>query len=203
MIQRLGVTFVCSLLLVTAMPALAQGPDYSLFEGGVALYPNFESEPVIGADLRASKALNTEYFAFAGFKALAGDVEVTALHAGAGYRHPLDHRTDAWAGVTAEYQDIQSEDCETVTVGGAGRFRKDCYEVSTDDIAPGLRGGIRRQVHRDLEIGASARLITGDMDYLGFTATGRYHWQQDIHVLVEADFYDGNFGLIGGLSVSF
>jgi len=58
-------------------------------------------------------------------------------------------------------------------------------------------------VHRDLEIGASARLITGDMDYLGFTATGRYHWQQDIHVLVEADFYDGNFGLIGGLSVSF
>jgi len=140
-IQRLGVTFVCSLLLVTAMPALAQGPDYSLFEGGVALYPNFESEPVIGADLRASKALNTEYFAFAGFKALAGDVEVTALHAGAGYRHPLDHRTDAWAGVTAEYQDIQSEDCETVTVGELGGLEKIVMRSARTISRPGCAAG--------------------------------------------------------------
>ena len=200
-IQRLIGRVVTALVLVLpASAALAQGPSYSLAEAGLALYPSFENEPAIGADVRVSKALNTDYFAFGGFKALTGDVEVTALHAGAGYRHPLDHRTDAWAGLTAEYQEIQVESCETNTLQGNTRV---CSDVSTDDVAPGLRGGIRRQVHRDLEIGASARLITGDMDYLGLTATGRYRWQQNIHVLAEADFYDGNFGLIGGLSVPF
>lgn len=200
MIRRLGETFAYSLLLlVVAMEAAAQGPSYSYAEAGFALYPNFESEPAIGADIRVSKALNTDYFAFGGFKALAGDVEVNALHAGAGYRHPLDHRTDAWAGVTAEYQEIEVENCVSDPLQGGTV----CSDVSTDDVAPGLRGGVRRQVHQDFEIGASARLITGDMDYLGLTATGRYHWQQDIHVLAEADFYDGNFGVVGGLSVKF
>lgn len=187
-------------LLVVVLPVtgVAQGPSYSYAEAGLALYPNFESEPVMGADFRAGKALSSEYFAFGGFKALAGDVEVNALHGGLGYRHPMDHRTDVWGGVTMEYQEIEVENCFTDPLEG-----RVCSDVSTDDAAPGLRGGIRRQVHRDFQVGASARLITGDMDYLGLTATGRYRWQQDIHILAEADFYDGNFGLVGGLSVPF
>lgn len=201
MIQRLGVTIACALLpLLTAMQAVAQGPAYSMVEGGLTLYPNFESERVIGADLRVSKALNTKYFAFGGFKALAGDVEVMALHGGGGYRHSLDHRTDLWGGVTAEFQEIEVERCVTVTVGSTSQ---DCSDVSTDDVAPGLRGGVRRQVHRDLEVGGSARLVTGDLDYLGLTATGRYRWQRNLSLLVEADLYDGNFGVVGGLSARF
>ena len=195
-----GRLVVMLVLVLPASAVLAQGPSYSFAEAGLALYPNFESERVIGADFRASKALSTEYFAFGGFKALAGDVEVNALHAGAGYRRPLDHRTDVWAGLTAEYQDIQVESCQTVTFPNT---RTVCNDVGSDDIAPGLRGGLRRQVHRDLQLGASARLITGDLDYVGLRATARYRWQQNIHVLAEADFYDGNFGLIGGLSVPF
>lgn len=196
LIGRIVVTLV---LVLPASAVLAQGPSYSFAEAALALYPNFESERVIGADFRASKALSTEYFAFGGFKALAGDVEVNALHAGAGYRHPLDHRTDVWAGLTAEYQDIQVESCVTDPV----RQRRVCRDAGSDDVAPGLRGGIRRQVHRDFQVGASARLVTGDLDYVGLSATGRYRWQQNIHVLAEVDFYDGNFGLIGGLSVPF
>ena len=188
------------LVLLAASVVHAQGPSYSFAEAGLALYPNFESERLIGADFRVSKALNSEYFAFGGFKALSGDVEVNALHAGAGYRRPLDHQTDVWAGLTAEYQDIQVERCQAATFPNTGTV---CNDVGSDDVAPGLRGGIRRQVHRDLQVGASARLITGDLDYLGLTATGRYRWQQDIHVLAEVDFYDGNFGVVGGLSIPF
>lgn len=80
---------------------------------------------------------------------------------------------------------------------------KACSDAAGDDTAPGLRGGIKRQVHRDLEIGASARYVTGDQDYLGLTGTARYRWQRNVSVLAEADFYDGNFGVIGGLSLRF
>ncbi len=186
-------------LAVLAVPSWAQGPSYSFAEAGLALYPNFESETLLGAQVRGSQTLDTRWFMFGGLKTLTGDVDVTALHGGGGYRHSLDHRTDLWGGLTLEYQEIEVEQCVSRPVQGTTT----CSGASTDDTAPGLRGGIRRQLHRDLEIGASARYVTGDLDYLGVTGTARYRWQRNVSVLAEADFYDGNFGVIGGLTLRF
>ncbi|XOZ35101.1 hypothetical protein ACMDCT_07665 [Halomonadaceae bacterium KBTZ08] len=180
------------------MPAWAQGPSFSFAEAGAALYPNFESESLLGAHARGSQMLSTEWFMFGGLKVLTGDIDVTSAHGGGGYRYALDHRTDVWGGLTLAYQDIELERCVTNPLQG-----NRCSSVSTDDTAPGLRTGLRRQLHRDLEIGASARYVTGDMDYLGVTGTARYHWQRNVSVVAEADFYDGNFGVIGGLSLHF
>ena len=191
--------FVVAFLTFLAMPVWAQGPSFSYAEAGLALYPNFESETLIGAQARGSQALNTRWFMFGGLKVLTGDVDVTAAHGGGGYRYSVDHRTDIWGGLTAEYQEIEVERCITKRV----RRTTVCSGVSTDDTAPGLRGGIRHQLRRDLEIGASARYITGDLDYLGFTGTARYRWQRDVSVLAEADYYDGNLGVVAGLSLHF
>lgn len=195
MLSRLSVI----LLACLSAPVWAQGPSYSFAEAGLALYPNFESETLLGAQVRGSQTLDTQWFMFGGLKALTGDIDVTALHGGGGYRHSLDHRTDVWGGLALEYQEVEVEQCVTDPV----QRSTDCSDVSADDTAPGLRGGIRRQVHRDLEIGASARYVTGDLDYLGLTGTARYRWQRDLSVLAEADYYDGNFGVIGGLSLHF
>ena len=194
--------FVVAFLAFLAMPVWAQGPSFSYAEAGLALYPNFESEPLLGAQARGSQTLTTEWFMFGGLKVLTGDIDVSALHGGGGYRYSVDHRTDVWGGLTFEYQEIEADQCQSVMRPG-GNFVRACSSVSSDDTAPGLRGGIRRQLHRDLEIGASARYITGDLDYLGFTGTARYRWQRNVSVLAEADYYDGNFGVIGGLSLHF
>lgn len=190
------------LLAFLAAPVWAQGPSYSYAEAGLALYPNFESETLLGAQVQGSQTLDAQWFMFGGLKALTGDIDVTAVHGGGGYRHSLDHRTDVWGGLTLEYQEIETDVCQSVVRPG-GTIVESCSGVSSDDTAPGLRGGIRRQLHRDLEIGASARYITGDLDYLGFTGTARYRWQRNVSVLAEADYYDGNFGVIGGLSLHF
>ena len=187
------------LLVILSAPLWAQGPSYSFAEAGLALYPNFESESLLGARVQGSQTLDTRWFMFGGLKALTGDIDVTALYGGAGYRHPVDHRTDVWGGLTLEYQDVEVEQCVTDPLQGT----TNCSDAGTDETAPGLRGGIKRQVHRDLEIGASARYVTGDLDYLGVTGTARYHWQRDVSLVAEADFYDGNFGVIGGLSLRF
>lgn len=191
--------FIVAFLACLAAPVWAQGPSFSFAEAGVALYPNFESETLLGAQVRGSQTLTTEWFMFGGLKALTGDIDVTAIHGGGGYRYSMDHRTDVWGGLTLEHQEVQIERCVTNTFQGT----TSCSDASTDDVAPGLRGGIRRQLHRDLEIGAGARYISGDMDYLGFTGTARYSWQRNVSVLAQADFYDGNFGVIGGLSLRF
>ena len=191
--------FVVAFLAFLAMPVWAQGPSFSYAEAGLALYPNFESETLLGAQARGSQTLTTEWFMFGGLKVLTGDIDVTAAHGGGGYRYSVDHRTDVWGGLTLEHQEIEVERCVTRRV----RRTTLCSDVSRDDTAPGLRGGIRRQVHRGLEIGASARYITGDLDFLGFTGTARYRWQRTVSVLAEADYYDGNFGVIGGLSLHF
>ncbi|MFO7787119.1 MAG: hypothetical protein R6W87_05000 [Halospina sp.] len=194
--------FVVALLALLAMPVWAQGPSFSYAEASLALYPNFESEPLLGAQARGSQTLTTEWFMFGGLKVLTGDIDVTAAHGGGGYRYSVDHRTDVWGGLTAEYQEIERDRCNDELRPGQG-FVTLCSSVSQDDTAPGLRAGIRRQLHRDLAIGVSARYITGDLDYLGFTGTARYRWQRNVSVLAEADYYDGNFGVIGGLSLHF
>lgn len=180
------------LVAATLLPAAvsAESLSYNFIEGGLALYPSFESESFIGVDTRGSLAINEDVFAFGGLKYLTDDVDLTALHVGAGYRHGIDPKTDLWGGVTIEYQDID--------YSGACNF---CGSV--DDTALGLRGGIRHQVDEKLELGAGARIITGDLDYVGLTGTGRYAIERNLKLFGEIDLYDGELGLIGGLTVEF
>jgi hypothetical protein len=175
-------------LLPTAVSA--ESLSYNFIEGGLALYPSFESETFIGVDTRGSLAINENVFAFGGLKYLTDDVDLTALHVGGGYRHGVDARTDLWGGVTIEYQEVDFP--------GACSF---CDSV--DDTALGLRGGIRHQLDEKLEVGAGARIITGDLDYVGLTGTGRYAIERNLKLFGEIDLYDGELGLIGGLTVEF
>lgn len=174
----------CSLLLPAA--AMAETLSYNYLEGGLALYPDFESEDLIGLDTRGSVLLHQNIFAFGGLKFLTDDVDLTAFHAGGGYRHGLDAKTDIWGGVTVEYQEYEWDR------GG-----------DVDDTGLGFRAGIRHQLTNDLELGIGGRAITGDLDYVGFTGTARYAIQPDMKLFAELDVYDGEPGILGGVSFEF
>ena len=181
-----GLFFAAALLPAAAS---AENLSYSFVEGGLALYPDFDSQSFIGLDARGSVDIKNNIFAFGGLKYLTDDVDLTALHIGGGYRHSLDISTDLWGGVTIEHQDLDIDSC---------RF---CDSV--DDTALGLRGGLRHQVDEKLEVGGGARIITGDLDYIGLTGTARYAVQRDFKLFGEVDLYDGELGLIGGVTLEF
>lgn len=189
---------VC-IFAATTTSALAQQPNGNLAEGGGALYPNFEDEFTFGGLIRGYGMITDEWFGLGGFTALSGDAELMALFGGAAYLHPLDSQTDLWGGPTLEYQKITFEQCAF----NSQQQQNTCDNRSVDDLALGLRGGLRHQVHRDFEVEAGARIVTGSLDYIGLRGTGRYFWQGNLSFLAEVDFYDGNFGLIGGLSYAF
>lgn len=179
------------LLAAALLPAAASAESlsYNFIEGGLALYPSYESQTFLGIDTRGSIAINEQVFAFGGLKYLTDDIDVTALHVGGGFRHGLDARTDLWGGVTIEYQEFDFSSCN--------------FCGSVDDTALGLRGGLRHQVDEKLEVGGSARIITGDLDYVGLTGTGRYAIERNLKLFGEVDLYDGELGLIGGVTLDF
>ena len=187
--------FQALLLAAAILPAAASAESisYNFVEGGLALYPSFESQTFIGVDTRGSVAINDNVFAFGGLKFLTDDVDLTALHVGGGYRHALDAKTDLWGGVTIEYQEYDYGNCNSFS----NSF------CSFDDTALGLRGGLRHQLDAKLEVGGSARIITGDLDYVGLTGTGRYAIDRNLKLFGEVDLYDGELGLIGGLTLDF
>ena len=191
--------FICAALLTLSAGALADAVHHSRVEAALASYPNFEDEFTLGVVLRGSALVHQDWLALGGVTALEGDNSLVAAHAGGAWRYVLDASTDLWAGATLEYQDFETEQCR---FEGNGQGNT-CSHESVDDFAPGLRAGLRHQFHRDLEGEVGARYVTGDLDYLGLTATGRYRWLGDMDILAEVDFYDGNFGLIGGVSLRF
>lgn len=184
--MKKGLQGLTAATLFVPVLAAAESLSYNYIEAGLALYPSYESQDFFGVDLGASYGLTKNVFAFGGLKYLSDDIDATAFHVGGAYRHYLNEKTDIWGGVTVEHQEFDGN--------GWG---------SVDDTALGLRGGLRHQVDRQLEVGGSARIITGDLDYVGLTGTARYAIQQDMKLYAEIDLYDGELGLIGGLSFDF
>lgn len=185
-IQRLA-------LIAALCPAAALANDisYNYVEGGVALYSSATraNQDFVGFDTRLAVEMTPEVFVFGGLKYLTDDFDYTAIHFGGGYQHSLNPQTSVWGGVTLEYQDF-----DVPSAFGGGSF---------DDTALGLRGGLRHQLNQDLEIGGSARIITGDLDYVGFAFTSRYALNQDLSFLGELDVFDGDLGIIAGVSLAF
>lgn len=182
-IQRLA-------LVIALCPAAALASDlsYNYVEGGVALYPGADNDQdFAGFDSRLSAELTPEVFVFGGLKFLGDDIDYTAIHAGAGVQHGLNPQTSIWGGVTMEYQDFDFPS----PAGGV------------DDTGLGLRGGLRHQVNQELEVGGSARVITGDLDYVGFAFTSRYALSRELSFLGELDVFDGDLGIIAGVSLAF
>lgn len=196
--MKKGITGLVAAAALLPAAVAAESLSYNYVEGGLALYPSYESQTFLGLEGRGSFAINENIFAFGGLKYLTDDVDLTALHVGGGYRHGLDAKTDLWAGLTIEYQEI---DGGTQCVNTfSGPF---CVSNSFDDTALGLRGGLRHQLDDKLEIGGSARIITGDLDYVGLTGTARFALRDNLKLLGEADLYDGELGLIGGVTLEF
>ena len=191
--------FMFVLLLSLSAGAVADAVHHNRIEAALASYPNFEDEFTAGVVLRGSALVDPQWLVLGGVTALEGDNSLVAAHGGAAWRHVLDASTDLWGGVTLEYQEFEGEVCGFTDTNQGNT----CGTESEDDLAPGLRAGVRHQFHRDLEGEVGARYVTGDLDYLGLTATGRYRWRGDVDILAEVDFYDGNFGLIGGVSLRF
>ncbi|MDX1589458.1 MAG: hypothetical protein R3296_11020 [Oleiphilaceae bacterium] len=178
------------LLLAALFPLSAAASDlsYNHAEAGVALYPGSDNEQdFVGFDSRLSLELTPAVFVYGGLKFLTDEVDYTALHAGVGFRHRLETRTSIWGGVGLDYQELDFPN-------RAGTF---------DDTGLALRGGLRHQVNEALELGGSARVITGDLDYVGYAFTGRLALSRDLSLLGELDVFDGELGLIAGLSLSF
>lgn len=181
-----GLRGLAAAALLLPAGAMAESLSYSYLEGGFAFYPDFESQDFIGLDTRGSVALHENIFAFGGLKFLTDDVDLTAVHAGGGLRHGLDRNTDIWGGLTMEYQEYDWDR------GG-----------EVDDTGLGFRAGIRHQLNNDLEIGIGGRVVTGDLDYVGATGTARYAIEPDFKVFAELDVYDGEPGVIGGVTFEF
>lgn len=173
--------------------ALASGPvvaelSYNYAEAGLGIWDADGGQTLIGPDVRGSFLINENIFAFGGLRFLTDDVDYTNLYFGGGYRHALDAKTDIWGGLNLEYQEFDVDNCS-----GCGH----------DDTAPAIRGGVRHQVNGQVEIGASARFVTGDYDYLGLTGQGRYKIQQNLSLTGEVDIQDGDLGLFGGVTFLF
>jgi len=168
--------------------------NYTYVEGGLGIWSP-SGQTYIGPDLRASYLINENVFAFGGFRFLTDDLDYTNFHVGAAYRQAIDAKTDWWAGASIEYQDIDG-----------GRSYCDfwgCYSDSFDDTAPAIRGGIRHQLDDDIELGVSARLVTGDLDYFGLNGQARFRLQDNLSLTGEVDLQDGDFGLFGGVTFFF
>ena len=159
--------------------------NYNYVEGGLGILSP-SGQTYIGPDLRASYLINENVFAFGGFRFLTDDFDYTNFHVGAGYRQAIDARTDWWAGASLEYQEYDYN-----------RWG------SADDTAPAFRGGIRHQLDDDIELGVSARLITGDGDYFGLNGQARFRLQDNLSLTGEVDLQDGDFGLFGGVTLFF
>lgn len=167
----------------------AQDLDYSYAQGGIALYPGFESQDLFGVDFQGKYALTPEVFLLGGLAYLTDDVDITAIHGGVAYRMPVASGTDLYGGLTVEYQKYE------VSFNG--------FSSSVNDTALGLRGGIRHQLNPTVELGAQLRVLTGDLDYVGVRGSARYLLNQQMSLVGEVDIYDGELGLIGGLRFRF
>lgn len=181
-----GLRGLSAAALLLPAAAMAENLSYNYLEGGLAFYPDFDSQDYIGLDTRGSVALHENIFAFGGLKFLNDDVDLTAMHVGGGARHGLDARTDIWGGLTMEYQEFDRDR------GG-----------DVDDTGLGFRAGLRHQLTNDLEVGAGGRVVTGDLDYIGFTGTARYAIEPDFKLFAELDVYDGEPGILGGATFEF
>ncbi|OEY66785.1 hypothetical protein [Marinobacter sp. X15-166B] len=159
--------------------------NYTYAEGGLGILSTDGSQTLAGFDLRGSYAIDEHIFAFGGLRMLSDDVDYTHWHLGGGYRHALDASTDVWGGLSLEYQKVEFN------------------SWSANDTAPAIRGGIRHQLDEQIEVGASARLVTGDFDYLGLTGHGRYRLQDNLSLTGEVDIQDGDFGLFAGATLFF
>ncbi|MEX2476452.1 hypothetical protein [Marinobacter sp.] len=188
------------LILASALIAGTASADlrYTYAEGGIAIVDADYSQTFLGFDLRGSYLVNENIFAFGGLRMLTDDLDYTNWHLGGAYRHALDAKTDVWAGASLEYQEIDGGKECFATFSGT-----ECHSWSFDDTAPAIRGGIRHQFDENIELGASARIVTGDLDYVGLTGQGRYRIQDDLSVTGEVDLQDGNLGLFGGVTYFF
>lgn len=165
--------------------AAAQNLNYNYVDAGLAFYPDFEDETFFGLDATGSFAITPDVFVFGGMKYLTDDVDLIAFHIGPGYRFALDARTDIYGGLTLEYQEV------------------DYDNGSEDDTALGVRGGLRHRLTQELELGGQIRAVTGDFDYVGFSAYAQYFVRRDLGLIGELDVYDGNLGLIGKVRFAF
>lgn len=169
---------------VLPLTATAQALNYNHLEGALAFYPDASGQDYLGIDLRAShemKSLHPNLFAYGGYKFLSDDVDLTQIHFGAGYRFALNDQTEAWAGA------------------GLDNTRVKVSGHSDSDLALGLRAGLRHPLSSNTELGGTVRIVTGDYDYTGFAGTLRHKLNNQLVLLGEVDFFDGDIGFLGGL----
>lgn len=182
--------------LIAPMAVSAQDLSYTYGQGGLAFYPGFEGQDFIGLDAKGSFAVTDEWFAFGGLKYLTDDVDLTAVHVGAGYRYGLARGTDVYGGVTLEYQEVESSLVDPVSLDTR-------ITISNDDTSLGVRGGVRHRLTDEFEVGGEARYVMGDLDYFGITGSAQYFLTDQVGLIGEVDMYDGEMGVIGSARFNF
>lgn len=169
----------------------------SYVEGGLVLYPDWGSQDFIGPEVRGRVAVNDNWFALGGFQYLTDDNDITTFHIGGAFRLNPDgqEEVELWVGPTIEYQEQEHDFVDPVT----GNTRT----ASEDDLALGVRGGVRFAATQQLELNGEVRLVTGDFDYLGLMGQANYALNAGLDVYGRLDSYDGELGLGGGVRYSF
>lgn len=172
--------------------------NYSYVEGGLGvLSPS--GQTYVGPDVRGSFAVTDDIFVYGGLRFLTDDTDYTNWHLGAGYRFAIDEQTDVWAGANLEYQEFKvKKECETIPF-----FGTQCWGGSIDDTAIAIRGGVRHQLNQDIEVGGTARLVTGDFDYFGINGHVRYKLMDNLSAKGELDIQDGDLGIFAGVTYFF
>jgi len=182
---------LAALVILSATAAHADSElNYNYLEAGVGVWSP-TGQTFVGPDIRLSGALTENVFLYGGGRYLKDDFKYINYHAGVGYRFIINQQTDIWTGVNYEYQEARIS-CSS----WMGRCK-------ADDNTVAFRGGIRHMVNADVEIGASARLITGDFDYFGMSAHARYNLNSKIALKGEVDVQDGDIGGFAGFTIFF
>jgi len=178
---------LAALVILSASAAHAE-LNYDYVEAGVGLWSPSGWSP-IGPDVRGSLKLNENVFLYGGARFLKDNAKYTNFHIGAAYRFIINQQTDVWAGANLEHQKID-----------AGCWGGTCR---ADDNSVAFRGGVRHQLNNDVELGATARLITGDFDYFGLNGHARFKLSETLSFKGEIDVQDGDLGAFAGLTIFF
>ncbi|MDR2878009.1 MAG: porin family protein [Chromatiales bacterium] len=174
----------------------SQDLNYNFAQGGIAFYPGFKGQDLLGIDAKGSVAINNSLFAFGGLKYLSDNVDLTAADIGAGYHYPVMRGTDVYGGVSLEYQKRESRLVDPISLDTK-------ITVSDSNTNVGVRAGVRHHLSDTVEVGGEARYVFGKLDYFGLTGSAQYFLTDQVGLVGEIDLYDGELGVIGSARYNF
>lgn len=154
------------LLAMSAGLVQAEGLSYDYIEGGWG-----EVDSADGFFIGGSKLLNQNVYILGNAQYIDGNRGVDGYYvsAGAGYKHPVNAKTDVFVDAQLLYADLDWDGGSDDDIGGIGRV------------------GVRHMLNPKVELEGSVAVSSNDLlvdDGVGFNVSARYHIDPKLSVAV-------------------